>query len=148
MSYEKVEKTFRMVGLKGEGTFADFGTEVPKLAGQLLEKLHEVNAVTGPEIALYEPKRDENHLKGIYYVGITVEEPLTDLPEEMTYLELKEDYATTKGDVHHVGDLHSHLVKWIDEKGYQRKADAYIVETYRPTEDDGEEVVVYLPLQP
>ncbi|MEI2664177.1 GyrI-like domain-containing protein [Rossellomorea sp. LJF3] len=141
----KMKKTFRFIGLKGEGAFSDFSTEVPKHAQEFLLRLHEVNAVTGPEIALYEPKRDHAHVNGIYYVGVQLDEPLTNVPDGMTYLELDENYATAKGT--DIGNLHKDLNKWIEEQGYQRKTEAYIVETYHPLEDGGEEVAVYLPLE-
>ena len=58
----KVKKIFRVVGIKGGGAYANFGTEVPKLAQQFLTRLDEVENHSGTEIALFEPKRDANHL--------------------------------------------------------------------------------------
>ncbi|MCA1060438.1 effector binding domain-containing protein [Rossellomorea aquimaris] len=145
MPVEKMTKTFRVIGLKGEGAFAAFSTEVPKRAKQFLKRLHEVEAVTGPEIALYEPKKGSDNQEGIYYVGVTVDEALTTIPAGMLYIELNEDYATAKGtDIEH---LQWDLNKWIKEQGHQRKTESYIVETYHPTEDGGEEVEVYLPIE-
>jgi predicted transcriptional regulator YdeE len=142
---EKRNETFRVVGLKGKSNFADFSTEVPRLAKQFLERVDELQAVTGPEVAVYEPKRDSDHAEGIYYVGVIVNEPLNNVPDGMTYIELDEEYALGRGQ--DIGNLHKDLKKWIEEQGYQRKTEAYIVETYHPLEDGGEEVVVYLPVQ-
>jgi predicted transcriptional regulator YdeE len=141
----KRKKTFHFVGLRGEGAFGDFSTEVPKHAQEFLKRLHEVKAVTGSEIALYEPKRNHAHVNGIYYVGVTVDEPLTNVPAGMTYMELTEEYATRKGT--DIESLHRDLNKWMEEQGYQRNTDAYIVETYHPMEDGREEVAVYLPIE-
>jgi predicted transcriptional regulator YdeE len=143
---EKMKKTFRIVGLKGEGAFTEFNTEVPKRARQFLERLHEIEAVPGPEIALYEPKRDTDHLEGIYYVGIMVDESLTNVPAGMEYIELDEEYVTAKGNVKHIGELHNDLLKWMDDQGYKRKTGSYIVETYHPLENGEEEVAIYLPI--
>ncbi|UXH46277.1 GyrI-like domain-containing protein [Rossellomorea vietnamensis] len=141
----KMKKTFRFIGLKGEGAFRDFSTEVPKHAQEFLRRLHEVKGETGPEIALYEPKRDQEHVNGIYYVGVTLDEPLTNVPEGMSYMELNEDYATTKGK--DIENLHRDLNKWVHDQGYQLRAESYIVETYHHLEDGGEEVAVYLPIE-
>lgn len=142
---EKRKETFRIVGLKGKGNFADFSTEVPSLAQRFMERIDELQAVTGPEVAIYEPKRDRDHVEGIYYVGVIVNDPLTSVPDGMTYLELNEEYAMGKG--HDIENLHKDLMNWMDDQGYQRKTEAYIVETYHPMEDGGEEVVVYLPIE-
>jgi predicted transcriptional regulator YdeE len=142
---EKRKEAFRVVGLKGKGDFANFSTEVPRLAKQFLERVDELQAVTGPEVALYEPKRDSDHVEGVYYTGVMVDEPLVNLPEGMTYIELDEEYAIGKGQ--DIENLHRDLMKWMDDRGYQRKMEAYIVETYHPMEDSGEEVVVYLPIE-
>lgn len=147
MYAEKMKKTFRVIGLKGEGSFTDFSTEVPKLSRQFLERLHEIEAVPGPEIALYEPKRDTDHLEGIYYVGIMVDESLTNVPVGMEYIELDEEYVTTKGNVRHIGKLHNDLLNWMDDQGYKRKPKSYIVETYHPLEDGEEEAEIYIPTQ-
>jgi predicted transcriptional regulator YdeE len=146
MNAEKMKKTFRIVGLKGEGAFTEFNTEVPKRAKHFLERLHEIESDHGPEIALYEPKRDTDHLDGIYYVGIMVDETLTNVPVGMEYIELDEEYVTTKGNVRHIGKLHNDLLKWMDDQGYKRKPDSYIVETYHPLETGEEEVAIYLPI--
>ncbi|MGE6753826.1 effector binding domain-containing protein [Rossellomorea sp. NPDC071047] len=146
MNAEKMKKTLRVIGIKGEGSFTDFSTEVPKLALQFLERLHEIEAKPGPEIALYEPKRDRDHLEGIYYVGIVVDEFPTEVPVGMEYIELDEEYVTAKGNVQQIGDLHNALLKWTDDQGYKRKPDSYIVETYHPLETGEEEVAIYLPI--
>ncbi|MCC5800833.1 GyrI-like domain-containing protein [Rossellomorea vietnamensis] len=145
MNGEKRSETFRVVGLKGKGNFAYFSTEVPRLAKQFMERVDELQAVTGPEVAVYEPKKDSDHVEGIYYVGVIVNEPLNSVPDGMTYIELDEEYALGKGQ--DIGTLHTDLMKWMDDQGYQRKTKAYIVETYHPLEDGGEEVVVYLPIE-
>jgi predicted transcriptional regulator YdeE len=145
MTIEKRKEMFRIVGIKGSGDFADFSKEVPRLAKQFMERIDELQVVTGPEVAVYEPKRDSDHIEGTYYVGVIVSEPFNSVPDGMIYIELDEEYVLGKG--HDIGNLHKDLVKWMDDRGYQRKTDAYIVETYHPMKDGGEEVVVYLPIQ-
>lgn len=147
MHGKKMKKMFRVVGLKGEGPFTAFSTEVPKRARQFLERLHEIEVEPGTEIALYESKRDSNHLKGIYYVGIMVDESLTKVPVGMEYIQLDGKYVTARGNVHHIGELHKDLLKWMDEQGYKRKPESYIVETYHPLKNGEEEVAIYLPIQ-
>jgi predicted transcriptional regulator YdeE len=144
---EKMKKTFRVVGLKGGGAFTDFSTKVPKRARQFLERLHEIESLHGPEVTLYEPKRDTDHMEGIYYVGIMVDKSFTEVPVGMEYIEMDEVYVTAKGKVHHIGELHNDLVKWMDDQGYKRKPESYIVETYHPLENGEEEVAIYLPIQ-
>lgn len=75
MDCKTVKKTFRVVGIKGSGAFSNFGTEIPKLAQQFLNRLDEIDKHSGTEIALFEPKRDAGHLEGYYYVGVMVNEP-------------------------------------------------------------------------
>jgi hypothetical protein len=38
-------------------------------------------------------------------------------------------------------------MNWAEEQGYQRDLDSYIIETYHPMEEGGEEVQIYLPIQ-
>ncbi|WP_201712828.1 AraC family transcriptional regulator [Rossellomorea arthrocnemi] len=146
MKGEKVKKTFKVIGMKGEGAFTDFMTEVPKLAKLFLERLHEVEIIPGTEIALYEPKKDTDHLEGTFFVGTIVGESLSHIPDGVEFIEVEEEYVTAKGQ--HIGELHKNLLIWMDEQGYKRKLEAYIVETYHPQENGEEEVMVHLPIQP
>jgi predicted transcriptional regulator YdeE len=143
---KKVNKIFRVVGLKGDGAYADFGTDVPKLAQQFLIRVDEVENHSGTEIALFEPKRDSNHLEGHYYVGLIVNEALKKVPVGMDYIETAQAYVTTRGNILNIGNLHKHLVKWSDDQGYKRDLESHIVETYHPMENGEEEVEIYLPI--
>ncbi|WP_342433500.1 effector binding domain-containing protein [Neobacillus sp. FSL H8-0543] len=143
---KKVNKIFRVVGIKGGGSFANFGTDVPKLAQQFLTRIDEVENHSGIEVALFEPKRDTNHLDGHYYVGIIVNETLKEIPVGMDYIETTQAYVTTRGKIIHIANLHYHLVKWADDTGYKRDLDSHIVETYHPMENGEEEVEIYLPI--
>ncbi|WP_335422172.1 GyrI-like domain-containing protein [Bacillus sp. JJ1566] len=147
MECKKVKKLFKVVGIKGSGAFADFGTEVPKLAQQMMNRIDEIEYCSGTEIALFEPKRDADHLEGYYYVGLIVNEPLTEVPSGMEYIETHQDYVTTRGDINEIGNLHDYLLQWTVVKGYERDLDSYIVETYHPIENGAEEVEIYLPVQ-
>lgn len=145
MSFMMINKEFRLVGIKGRGEFANFGKEVPSLAQLLLKRASEISYAMETEIALYEPKKDENHRVGHYVVGLMVSETLNEVPSGMNYMELNSSYITTRGNISEVGELHSNLLNWGIEQGYHRDLDSFIIETYHPTEN-GEEVQVYLPV--
>jgi predicted transcriptional regulator YdeE len=148
MECKKVRKSFRVIGIKGSGAFVDFGTEIPKLAQQFLNRLDEIEMNSVREIALFEPKRDVNHLEGNYLVGVVLEEPLTEVPIGMEYIEIDQDYVTTRGSMINIGILHNHLVNWTEDQGLKRNLESYIVETYHPMDYGKEEVGIYLPIHP
>ncbi|MEH7013983.1 GyrI-like domain-containing protein [Neobacillus niacini] len=143
---QKGKKDFNVIGMKNSGVFANFGSEVPKFARQLLSRVNEIQNRSKTEIALYDPKRVEIHLEGHYYVGLIVNDTLNEAPSGMEYIEATQDYVTTKGKISDLGDLHLQLLKLADEQGYQRNLEAYIVETYHPIENGEEEVEIYLPI--
>ncbi|MGE6486933.1 GyrI-like domain-containing protein [Paenisporosarcina sp. NPDC076898] len=146
MEFKKVNKTFKVVGMKKRGAFDNFGNEVPVLAQQVLNRSNEIQNHTGTEIALYEPKRDVNHLEGSYFVGLIVSNYLTKVPTGMEYIERTNDFVTTRGQVTRVGELHQYLLHWAEEQGYNRDLDSSIVETYHPIAGGDEEVKIYLPI--
>lgn len=146
MDCRKVRKTFRVVSIKGSGAFANFATDVPKLAQQLLIRLDEIENHNGTEIALFEPKRDADHLEGTYYVGIIVNERPNKIPVGMEYIETTQDYVTRRGTITNIVNLHNILNKWADDQGYKRDLESHIVETYYPVENGEEEIEIYLPL--
>jgi predicted transcriptional regulator YdeE len=147
MSFMMVNKEFKFVGLKGSGEYVNFGNEVPLLAKKLLSRSNEILNPTETEIALFEPKKDEKHIIGHYYVGLIVSEKLNEVPTGMNYFEINNRYITTRGIISNLGDLHLKLLNWAEEQGYQRDFDSYIIETYHPMEDGDEEVQIYLPIQ-
>jgi predicted transcriptional regulator YdeE len=146
MDCKTIKKTSRVVAIKGSGAFSNFGTEIPKLAQQFLNRLDEIENHSGTEIALFEPKRDADHLEGYYYVGVMVNEPLNKVPVGMDYIETTQDYVTTRGQISNIGTLHNILLKWADEQGYKRDLELHIIETYHPMENGVEEVEIYLPI--
>ncbi|NYE07549.1 putative transcriptional regulator YdeE [Bacillus niacini] len=147
MSFMLVNKEFKLVGLKGSGEFVNFGNEVPFLAKQLLSSSNEILNPTKTEIALFEPKKDEKHRIGHYYVGLLVSEKLNEVPTGMNYIVINKSYITTRGNISNLGELHLKLLYWAEEQGYQRDFDSYIIETYHPLENGDEEVKIYLPIQ-
>jgi predicted transcriptional regulator YdeE len=146
MSYTKVIREFKVVGIKGSGEFANFGSEVPLQAAEILKRANEIQNRTDIEIALYEPKRNMEHIVGNYYVGLIVSDKVNKAPSGMEYIETHKAYATTRGAISNVENLHSNLLKWIEEKGYERDLDSFIIETYHPVENREEEVQIYLPI--
>ncbi|MBM7692182.1 putative transcriptional regulator YdeE [Peribacillus deserti] len=146
MERKMVKKHFKIVGIKGSGAFADFGTEIPKLAQQISIRSGEIKNRSQTEIALFEPKRDDNHLEGQYYVGLIVNDIVREVPSGMNYIETAQNYVTTRGKITNIGNLHSQLSKWADEQGYKRDLGSHIVETYHPMENEEEEVEIYLPI--
>ncbi|MGA3599400.1 GyrI-like domain-containing protein [Lysinibacillus agricola] len=147
MSFMMVKKEFKLVGLKGSGEFINFGNEVPLLAKQLLSRSNEILNSTETEIALFEPKKDEKHRIGHYFVGLIVSEKLNEVPTGMDYIETNKSYITTRGNIAKLGELHLNLLNWSVEQGYQRDLDSYIIETYHPMGEGDEEVQIYLPIQ-
>jgi len=147
MSFLIVNKEFKTVGLKGIGEFVSFGKEVPLLAKQLVRRSNEIFHPTETEIALFEPKKDEEHKIGQYYVGLIVMEKPSTVPTGMHYIVTNKRYITTRGNLSKLGDLHFSLLNWAKEQGYQRDLESYIIETYHPMEGGGEEVQIYLPIQ-
>jgi predicted transcriptional regulator YdeE len=146
MDCKTVKESFKVVGIKGSGPYTNFGTDVPKLAEQFLVRLDEIENHSGKEIALFEPKRDANHLDGDYYVGIIVNETIKEVPIGMEFIETAQYYITTRGNMNKITNLHSNLLKWADENGLKRNLESYIIETYHPMENSEEEVEIYLPI--
>ncbi|MBQ6448770.1 AraC family transcriptional regulator [Cytobacillus oceanisediminis] len=146
MSIMMVKKEFKLVGLKGSGEFVNYGNEVPLLAKQLLSRSNEILNPTETEIALFEPKKAEEHRVGHYYVGLIVNEKLNEVPTGMEYIETNKSYITTRGNISNLRELHLNLLNWAEKQGYERDLDSYIVETYHPMGGE-EEVQIYLPIQ-
>lgn len=146
MEFKRVRKEFKVVGIKGKGAYENFSTEVPKLAKELLGRSDEIQNHSGSEIALFEPKRDSNHLEGEYYVGLIVNDTLKEVPSGMDFIETAHLYVSTTGKVSNIGNLHLQLLKWADEQGDTRNLENYIVETYHPMEKEEEVVQIYLPI--
>lgn len=146
MEYKKVKQAFKVVGMKGSGAFKNFDKEVPALAQQVLLRANEIPSRTEIEIAFYEPKKDENHLEGHYYIGLIVNNFINEVPAGMDYMEVEQHYVTTRGSITRIGELHSSLVEWANEQDYKRNLEDYIIETYHPIENGEEEVEIYLPI--
>jgi len=147
MECKLTKKQFKAVGLKGSGAFADFATEVPALAGKLMSRAKEVQNHINIEVGFFEPKNGHDHLYGNYCVGLLVSEAPSDVPDGMEYIEASGQYATTRGSINHLGQLHQNLLEWMTRHNYIRDTGAYIIETYHPTENETEEVEIYLPVQ-
>lgn len=147
MSFIKVKKEFKLVGLRGSGEFVNFGVEVPLLAKQFLRRSNEIIIPTEAEIAVFEPKKDDDHRIGHYYVGLMVSEILKEVPSGMDFIETNNIYVSTRGNISNLGELHLNLLKWAEQQGYERNLDSYIIETYHPIGEGEEEVQIYLPIQ-
>ncbi|WP_339171187.1 GyrI-like domain-containing protein [Solibacillus sp. FSL R5-0691] len=145
MTFKMIKKEFKLVCLKGSGEYENFGSEVPLLAKQLLSRSSDFDFPSGSEIALYEPKKSADHMKGNFYVGLIVNEKLNKIPTGMDYLEINNHYITTRGNIMELDKLHGDLLNWGTAQGYKRDLDSYIIETYHPV-SEGEEVEIYLPI--
>lgn len=146
MEFKKVKKDFKVVGMKNSGAFADFGSEVPKFAQQFLRRANEITNRTETEIAIYEPRRNDDHQEGQYYVGLIVDGTSNNIPSGMEYMEVSQEYINTRGKITNIGELHQKLIKWAEEQGFQRDLESYIIETYHQIENNEEEVEIYLPI--
>ncbi|WP_406946015.1 GyrI-like domain-containing protein [Halobacillus sp. SY10] len=140
-----LKRTFRIVAIKGHGAFENFATEVPDFARQLLHRTREIENHANIEIALFEPKRGEDHLEGHYYVGVLVKDKPSQVPKGMEYLEVSGTYASSRGPIDHVDVLYKEVGEWTYQQQLTRDWLTYIVETYHPTEN-GEDVEVFLPI--
>ena len=147
MSIMVVEKEFKLIGLKGTGEFVNFGNEVPLLAKRLLSRKSEILNPIESEIALFEPKKDEGHKVGHYYVGLIISEKIYEVPTGMDYMETNNSYITTRGSISKLEELYLSLLNWAVEQSYKRDLSSYIVETYHPIGEVEEEVQIYLPIQ-
>lgn len=146
MDCKRVKKDFKIVGMKNSGNFSNFASEVPQFAQKFLSRANEIDNSSETEISLFEPKKDDNHQEGHYYVGLIVNKNIEKVPPGMEYIEQAQEYVTVRGKINNVGELHTQLSKWADEQGYKRNTDSYIVETYHPVENDLEDVEIYLPI--
>lgn len=146
MDCKRVEKTFKVVGIKGEGLYTNFGVDVPKLAQHFLIRSEEIGNHSGTEVALFEPKKNENHLEGHFYVGLIVNESRLEVPNGMEFLETTKSYITTRGKMNEIDRLHKGLLEWANNHEIKRDLESYIVETYQPMGNGEEEVEIYLPI--
>ncbi|MBX0356778.1 GyrI-like domain-containing protein [Halobacillus sp. Nhm2S1] len=140
-----LKRTFRIVAIKGHGAFENFATEVPDFARQLLHRTREIENHTNIEIALFEPKMNDDHLEGHYYVGILVKDRPSQVPKGMEYLEVSGTYVSAEGSIDCIDLLYNQVGQWRMEQNLTRDWLTYIVETYHPTEN-GEDVEVFLPV--
>ncbi len=139
-----VTKNFKIVGMKHRGAFADYAKLVPQAAQRFLQRAANLS---GTEVTVYEPKLDENHFEGTFYVGLLVDDEIN-IPEGMEQLQFEHSYAMIRGKDAEIGNLYSTLDRWIAEQGCQRDTqENYIVETYHPWENGAEEVEIHIPIK-
>jgi predicted transcriptional regulator YdeE len=140
-----VKREFKVIAVKHRGLYKDFKELVPKAAHQFLQR---VPKLTGTEISVYEPKASDSHTEGTFYVGVLVNGELDTLPEGTEFLDIQHTYAMIRGKGTEMGSLYSSLDQWIDEQGYVRDTwESYILETYHPVGNGGEEVEIYIPIK-
>jgi effector-binding domain-containing protein len=145
---EIVTKEFKIVGVRNKGLFEDYAELVPRAAHQFLQNASRIQHNTGIEVTVYEPKADENHAEGTFFVGLLVNEQMDTLPEGMEYLHLKHSYAVIKGKGNQISSLYSTLDRWIENEGYERDTPEHnILEVYHPVENDVEEVEIHIPVE-
>ncbi|BAK16397.1 uncharacterized protein SSIL_1974 [Solibacillus silvestris StLB046] len=145
MTFKMIKKEFKLVGLKGSGEYQNFGSEVPLLAKRLLSRSDEIDYQIESEIALFEPKKSDEHKTGNFFVGLIVRGKVNKIPAGMDYLETNNHYITTRGNIMELEKLHENLLNWGTVQGYKRDLDSYIIEIYHPV-SEGEEVEIYLPI--
>ena len=143
-----VTKEFKVFGKRNKGLFEDFGELVPRAAHQFLQNANRIQHNTGIEVTVYEPKADESHAEGTFYVGLLVNEQMDTLPEGMVYLHLQHSYAVIKGKGNQISSLYSTLDRWIADEGYERDTPKhYIVEVYHPLGNDVEDIEIHIPVK-
>ncbi|WLR57471.1 GyrI-like domain-containing protein [Mesobacillus subterraneus] len=140
-----VTREFKVIAVKHKGLYKDFAELVPKAAHQFLQS---ASNRTGTEVTVYEPKASESHAEGTFYVGLLVNGEFDNLPEGAEFLDIQHTYAMNRGKGTVMGSLYSSLDRWIDEQGYVRDTlERYILETYHPLGNGGEEVEIYIPIK-
>jgi predicted transcriptional regulator YdeE len=145
---EIVTKEFKIVGVRNKGLFEDYAELVPRAAHQFLQNASRIQHNTGIEVTVYEPKADENHAEGTFFVGLLVNEQMDTLPEGLEYLNIQHSYAMIKGKDSGMEKLYSSLDYWIECQSYQKDtAEHFIIEVYYPTQTGGEEVEIYIPVK-
>jgi predicted transcriptional regulator YdeE len=140
-----VTREFKVIAVKHRGLFKDYAELVPQAAQQFSQSAPDLS---GTEITVYEPKVSESHAEGTFYVGLLVNDELAPLPEGAELLDIQHSYGMIRGKGSEMGSLYSSLDQWIDEQGYTRDTlDNFILETYHPVENEGEEVEIYIPIK-
>ncbi|MCA1320944.1 hypothetical protein LC085_13555 [Bacillus tianshenii] len=81
-----VEKTFMVVGEKNRGLFKKYAEAVLKAAQLFLNRESEIPFSSGIEVTVYEQPKQQNQLEGTFYVGVLVNEKVSDLPTGMEYI--------------------------------------------------------------
>ncbi|MDF2036087.1 GyrI-like domain-containing protein [Cytobacillus oceanisediminis] len=143
-----VSQEFKAAVIRNKGLFKEYAHLVPEAAQSFLKQSHLVQHSSGIEVSIYEPKRGEAHLEGIFFVGYLVHDKADTLPDGMEYLEVQHKYASIRGKAAEMGDLYARLNNWINEQGHQRESfDHYILEVYYPIENEDEDVEVYIPIK-
>jgi predicted transcriptional regulator YdeE len=140
-----VTREFKVIAVKHRGLFKDYAKLVPQAAQQFSQS---ASNLSGTEITVYEPKVNESHAEGTFYVGLLVNDELAALPEGAELLEIQHSYGMIRGKGSEMSSLYSLLDQWIDEQGYTRDTlENFILETYHPVENEGEEVEIYIPIK-
>jgi len=142
-----VTKEFKIVGQKNKGLFVDYGKLVPQAAQRFLQQANNISNSTGYEVTVYEPRKDDTHLEGIFYVGIIVEEQPDSLLDGLEFLEIQHTYAVIKGKVTEIASLYSRIDRWITDQSFRRETpEQYILEIYYAVLNGVEEVEIYIPV--
>ena len=140
-----VKKEFKIIAKKHTGLYKDYAELVPKAAQQFLQR---ASNLAGTEVSVYEPKANESHTEGTFYVGILVDDKIDTLPEGAEFLNIEQSYGMIRGKGTEMSSLYSSLGQWIDVQGYERDTlENLILETYHPVENDVEEVEIYIPVK-
>lgn len=145
MKGRMVKRTFRLVGIKGKGAFEEFGAIVPGVAREVMSRSGEIGPAAVTEIAIFEPKKSVDQPEGEFCVGLMVEGPARNVPLGMSYCEIEGDYATARGKMEGLNQLHTDLLSWAACNGHQMDTEKRIIEVYCPA-DSGEEVEIFLPM--
>lgn len=141
----RINKVFKVVGMKNKGLFSNFESEVPMSAQRFMSRIDEIKNHFGIEVSLFEPKKGEDHKEGQYYVGVLVKDKIDEVPSGMEYIEISGEYVSTRGSITSISDLYTSLQKWSKEHEYHPTQETYFIEIYHPVEE-GEEVEIYIPI--
>jgi predicted transcriptional regulator YdeE len=144
---EVVTKEFKLVCQENKGLFTDYGMLVPQAAQRFLQLAASI-PLRGNEVTVYEPRRDEAHEEGTFFVGQSVDNKPASLPEGIEYMEVQHTYAMCRGKGSEMASLYSHLDQWIVDQSISRAdQEQFILEVYYPVTGNEEEVEIYIPVK-
>jgi hypothetical protein len=97
---------YHVIGYKYTGRFDSYHVLVGQAFQELQKRLGLIPSRTDTTVALYEPKRGDEHIVGSFYVGCVIREEPTDIPDGSEYIHIKGKYACGSGMIKQMGQIY------------------------------------------